>query len=274
MKRRDFIVKSGIVITAAAIAGNYFASSVSASEGLNATKNEEKRDDYKKFPQPIMQAIAIGLNAPSAHNTQPFKFKIINSNEAEFYLDETKYLNETDPPMRQLHISCGCFLELVTIGSSLIGHKADISYFPLGEYKIVDFGKKPIATIKLIKQEIDIHPLANHIFKRCTSRLHYSGDMISNAVFEKMKLESNPLFSNMIFQNDTETLKPYLDLFKEAMKTESNTIATNEETRRMWRFTDEDAASIRNGLVWETQGITGIKTLKNLGINNQILTKV
>lgn len=258
MKRRDFIVKSGLVITATAISSNSFAIPFSKSDSSNASEEEIKRDDYKKFSQPIMQVIAIALNTPSAHNTQPFKFKIIGDNNAEFYLDEAQYLSETDPPMRQLHISCGCFLELVSIGSTLIGHKADINFFPQGEYTTKDFGKKPIATIKLNKEETTVHPLALQIFKRNTSRFQFSGNMITNEVYEKMKTEANPLFSKMIFQNDKEKLAPYLNLFKEAMKIESNTISTNEETRRMWRFADEEAATLRNGLTWEAQGMKGM----------------
>jgi hypothetical protein len=260
MERRDFLIKSGMLITAATLSnlvkGNSFI------QTKNNSKDEEKRrDDYKQFKQPILQVLAIGLHTPSAHNTQPFKFKMINDNEAELYIEETRLLPITDPPSRQIHISCGCFLELVRIGASLISHKAIITYFPQGNYAPTDFGKKPIATIKLIKDTVVEHPLAEYIFTRHTSRLPYNGDMIGNDVFEKMREEANPLFSKIIFKNNTTELTPYLQLFKDAMKLEANTLAANEETRKMWRFTDEEVKSERNGLTWEAQGMRGVSKL-------------
>ncbi|HNL02610.1 MAG TPA: hypothetical protein PKJ30_15975, partial [Leptospiraceae bacterium] len=66
---------------------------------------------------PILIAINVGITAPNSHNTQPWKFRIISPLEMILYVDEKRILPVTDPPVRQVHISQGTFLELLSIGA-------------------------------------------------------------------------------------------------------------------------------------------------------------
>jgi hypothetical protein len=257
MQRRDFIVKSGLVVTATALSGLTKGNNVFVSAKTSGEENQH-RDDHKIFSQPIMQALAIALNAPTAHNTQPFKFKIKSDYEAALFVDPTRLLPATDPPSRQIHMSCGCFIELLYIGVSIIGYEAQIDLFPQGNYQHSDIGLKPVANITLTKTQNSVHALAQHAFQRFSSRLPYSGNFVSAQAFEAMQKEANSVSSMLIFQNDPAQLKPFLQFFKDAMRVESYTHTTNEETRKMWRFTDEEMLSYRNGLTWEAQGMHGI----------------
>ena len=217
------------------------------------------RDAYDRFAEPIRKALAIGLNVPTAHNTQPFKFRILNDTDAELYVDETRLLPQTDPPARQIHISCGCLIETLIIGATLIGYRAQVITFPRGQYSQEEIGEKPFASIKLIADDHAIvNPLADYIFKRQTSRLVYRGDMISDKLAATIKNMTKSEFSNLTILNRTEELRPYLEIFKEAMRIESFNPATNEETRRMFRFSPEEIEAKRDGLTFGGQGIKGL----------------
>ena len=259
MERRKFIITSGEFISATMLTTFIQASPLVALTSCASNIPKKERDAYSEFDKPILKVLAIGLNSPSAHNTQPWKFKIINETEAEIYIDETRLLLETDPPTRQIHISGGCFLETIVIGSTLINYETSVTLFPKGDYTISEIGQKPYASIKLTPQEKgNVHPLAAYIFNRHTSRLVYEADLISDETKDKLIKESASAYSRLIIQNNQQEIKPFLDLFKEAMKIESFNLPTNEESRRMFRFNSNEIETKRDGITFEGQGINGV----------------
>jgi hypothetical protein len=256
MERRKFI-QIGAIITASTLI------SFTIKNKIDEVDNEDsKRDDYNDFNEPILKAIAIGLHAPSAHNTQPWKFKLINNKEALLFIDENKLLLATDPLTRQIHISGGCFLEALSIGCSALGFKANIELLVDGNYTIEKIGKMPIAKISLQEtKEVSKHLLWNFIFQRRMNRTNYTGELITNAEFNIIKNDCGNLNSNIHFVNEPSAMKPYAAIFKEAMAVESKTLVTNEETRRMFRFSDRAAFKHRDGITFDGNGLTGIKKM-------------
>jgi hypothetical protein len=259
MKRRTFLYQSGAFITSAAMI-SILPQKMSAFD--KTSEPNERKDDYKLFPEPILQAIAIGLNAPNAHNTQAWKFKLINDKEALVYIDNAKLLPETDPPSRQIHISAGCLLEAINIGSTGIGYKAEITLFPNGNYSIEDIGNEPIANVKLFPSaSIAKHIHWDFIFQRRTSRMVYNGEMITQQEFDTIEKATATENSKLLFINDPQTMELYTTLFSKAMKTEFDTLATNEETRKNFRFTDDEALKTRDGLTFDANGFKGMQKL-------------
>jgi hypothetical protein len=270
MERRKFIITTGGFVSATMLTTFLEAGPLLTLTNNTLNLDRKERDDYSQFDKPILKALAIGLYAPSAHNTQAWKFKIVSDTEAEIYIDETRLLPQTDPPTRQIHISGGCLMETIAIGSTLINYETTVSIFPKGEYALPETGKKPFASIKLTPQEkASVHPLADHIFNRHTSRLVYESDLISDEIKDKLIKESASGYSNLIIQNKQEEIKPLLKIFKEAMKIESFNLPTNEETRRMFRFNSDEIETKRDGLTFEGQGTNGMaKVFAKMAVKN------
>ena len=256
MKRKEFI-QLGTIVTASTLI------SFTIKEQLNKSDSDNiKREDYNLFSEPILKAIAMGLNAPSAHNTQPWKFKIINETSALLYSDENKLLLATDPLTRQIHISGGCFLEALTIGCSGIGYKAIIELLVDEKYTNEKIGKMPIAQINLKEdKQISKHLLWDYIFKRRMNRTPYEGQLITNEEFSKIKMDFNGSHTKLIFINEKSKMEAYSIIFKAAMEVESKTLLTNEETRKMFRFSDTEASQSRDGITFDGNGLTGIRKL-------------
>ena len=124
---------------------------------------QKKRPDPDLFEQPVVKAVAFGINAPSPHNTQSWEFKILNDHEMYLYVDEKYLLPATDPPARQIHIGAGCFLETMVQGATLIGYDAVVTLFPEGYSSSVDFGNKSVAKVSLRRTENTPSPLAGYI---------------------------------------------------------------------------------------------------------------
>jgi hypothetical protein len=254
MERREFIVKSGTVLTA-----TFFLSKFGFANTLlnqNPMMDYSKRPNPDNFQQPILKVIALGINAPSPHNTQSWKFEIINDTKMLLYVDENILLPATDPPSRQIHIGAGCFVETAVLGAKRLGYNAEVSYFPEGYNDVNDFGLKPVASIQLDKEEIDVDPLAAFIESRQTNRRQYKGNIISQEEYNDLLMLTGESHSNVLFINTD--FEPYLDIFYRGFEIESKTFETNEETRNLFRFSEKQRAEKRDGISIPQMGYKGM----------------
>jgi hypothetical protein len=258
MTRREFLVKSGTVITAAAFAGALGGAGrvLAGTRGPSGRSDGGKRPDPDAFGQPVMKAIALGINAPNSHNTQAWKFGILDDFEMHLYVDEKRLLPATDPPARQIHMSAGCFLETMAQGATLFGYEAGVQLFPEGYSSAMDFGIEPVAKVSLKKTGRAPGPLAQYIPRRQTSRLAYTGGMLTDAEFQSLKTLAGDQHGDLLFYN--RDLDGFLDVFYESFAVESRTYATNEETRRWFRFSEEERREKRDGLSVPQGGMSGL----------------
>lgn len=212
MERRDFIVRSGTMLPAAT-----FLTMFGNSNNLfGADHNSAKRPNPDGFSQPILKAIAIGINAPSPHNTQSWKFKVLDDTAMYRYVNESILLPATDPPVRQIHLDAGCFIETLVIGASSLGFKSRVSYFPDGYESSNDFGIKPVAKIELSTVAGESDSLSGYINARQTNKRGYEGPVISNPEFQTLKEWSGNSQARMVFIN--ENLEPYFDIFIKGLR--------------------------------------------------------
>lgn len=194
-----------------------------------------RRPNPNDYPQPIIKAIAFGMNAPNPHNSQAWKFKLLSDYEALLFVDETRLLHATDPPSRQIHIGCGCFLETLRLGSSSLGYSAEHELLPEGEYVLEEVGIKPVAHVKVSAADIKPLPLAASIYSRQTNRSYYEGGLISPSEFDSIKSMTSPQYSELSIHSEPQQLKELIDILYEGMAVEANTHATYDESRIWFR---------------------------------------
>jgi len=225
---------------------------------FNANAQYEKRTNPDNYAIPVMKAIAYGVTAPSPHNTQSWYLDTLSSTEMMLYVKHV--LPETDPPARQIHIGAGCFIELVSVGMSKEGYETKVEYFPQGDYKVLnnELADKPVAKISLVKNsKLEKDVLYDYIYQRGTNRKPYTGEMITNSEFEKIKTLMGSSYCFMIFFTGETQMRPYLDIFSKAMEIETRTKATNEETRKMFRFSEKELADKKDGISLPQMGYEG-----------------
>lgn len=254
MERREFIIKSGTIIAA-----SVFLSKFGFAEALVSTTSSSdysKRPNPDDFKQPILKVIALGINAPSPHNTQSWKFEIVDDMKMRLYVDENILLPATDPPSRQIHMGAGCFIETAVLGAQRLGYSSRVDYFPQGYINEHDFGEKPVASIQLTKEEIKVDPLAKYIETRQTNRRKYNGSLIAQTEFNELVSLTGNSHSKLVFINSD--FDPYLDIFYRGFEIESTTFETNEETRNLFRFNEQQRAEERDGISIPQMGYKGI----------------
>ena len=256
LTRKKFLVQSGIVLTVPLFL-KYCATAeyprLVGKSGVDPIDNA----NAEEIIDPILRAINVGITAPNPHNTQAWKFKITSPTEMMLFVDEKRILPVTDTPARQIHIGQGTFLELLRIGAKQIGYDTEIKILPEGEYKLEDIGKKPVAKVKLALSKSNGHPLYEFVKHRATNRASYEGDFITNDEFAKLKELGKSDNSELIGILGKGSIEPYKEIFFEAMKMESLTYRTNEESRIWFRFNDKEIQTKRDGIALPDQGLSG-----------------
>jgi hypothetical protein len=220
-----------------------------------------KRPPINASEAPISRAIADGVNAPNPHNSQAWKFKNISDLETLLYVDERRLLPMTDPPARQIHIGCGCFIEALAVGATGIGYATSVDYLPEGSYSSEEIGRKPVARITLDKREgLQKDEFYDYIFERQTNRKNYGGPMLSDAeVGSLRKSFSYDASVESLFSNDPREMRPFFDIFYNAMEIECVTRRLYEETRIWFRFNEKERTKKRDGLSVPQMGIEGLR---------------
>jgi hypothetical protein len=222
-------------------------------------QHASKRPAVEQLATPIDKAIALGSNAPSPHNTQPWKLRRISDLEAVLYVDESRLLPVTDPPARQIHIGLGTFIETLSVGASAMGFDTAVGGFPEGTYGLEEIGRKPVARISLARgHKADKDELADYIYARQTNRRpSEGGEPVSDEQFAELADSVRDHEVEAIGINDRARMEPLLAIFDRAMTIEVETPHLYEETRIWMRFNEHERAEKRDGLSMPQAGIVG-----------------
>ncbi|MGE5186403.1 MAG: Acg family FMN-binding oxidoreductase [Acidobacteriota bacterium] len=74
----------------------------------------------------LRNAAAAAVMAPSSHNTQPWRFRIVDST-LELLADPARQLHVIDPERRQLVVSCGCALFNARVAVRAMGFADEVT---------------------------------------------------------------------------------------------------------------------------------------------------
>lgn len=77
----------------------------------------------------LERAVESALRAPSAYNTQPWLFRLLDDT-LELHADLSRAREVVDPNHRELYLACGAALENVRLTVRHFGHEADITILP------------------------------------------------------------------------------------------------------------------------------------------------
>src|SRR6056297_1514112 len=116
------------------------------------------------------EMIRAAVQAPSGHNSQPWKFYVYDSS-IEVVPDFTKALPVVDKNHRELYISLGCAVENLCLAAKEKG------YQPTATIRQKDDTTYSIL-VELTKDPVQVGPLFQAIYKRQTYRDEYNQRMI------------------------------------------------------------------------------------------------
>lgn len=210
------------------------------------------------FADALPGLLAYAAYAPNPHNTQAWKIKAL-SDGILLYVDPDRMLPETDPPGRQIHIGQGTFLETLRIASAAAGWNASIQLFPEGEANPAAPGSNPVARVMFRAASPSVDDLFDSILRRMTNRSPYDGPVVTGEESALLARLTSARTSRLEILRSAEDLTRYADLFVRAFSVETMSERRHEESRKWFRYTDEEILSNRDGISLRGNGLSGLR---------------
>lgn len=238
----------------------------------------------------IWQAILeTAIRAPSPHNVQPWRVKILGETEAELYIDSRRTLPKEDTTGSFIILTMGMFIEALKILAAPRGFNLTYELFHEPDWfapAILDAREHtliPFAKLKLTESEVSANEYDEDLFlKRRTSRLHLHDERIPDQAIEsltKIAAEWNQKFATI---TDAEQIERLMNLNTVAVFEDLNAPDYHDEIVEWFRYSDKQSKARLDGLDYRTMNISRLnlwlsaKTpwLMRLPVAKQILAKV
>ena len=79
-----------------------------------------------------LRVIELACRAPSVHNSQPWRWRVVDDATIELYADRRRQLQVSDPSGRNLALSCGAALHHGIVAARALGLTAAVDLMPSG----------------------------------------------------------------------------------------------------------------------------------------------
>lgn len=128
--------------------------------------------------------VEAATQAPSSHNTQPWRFTADGS-ALELHADRTRALPVNDPRDRELTISCGAALLNLRVAAAHTGLAAEVKALPDGQQADV-LARIELAQPATFDTDKDLGRLYDAIPQRRTHRGAFTGERVPSDVVERL----------------------------------------------------------------------------------------
>ena len=195
----------------------------------------------------FMEIIKSAIQAPSGHNSQPWKFKIYES-AIEVLPDFTKALPVVDSEHRELYISLGCAVENMCVAATEKGYNPDpcIKQVDDSTYSIL---------VKLEKGHVSSSPLFKAIDKRQTNRGEYNSTLITTdtvALINEISCEDGTHF--YLHQNGSNRYNALSEYIYKGNEIQMQDKAFKKELLSWIRYNEKQVEETKNGLTNKVMG--------------------
>ncbi len=208
--------------------------------------------------------ILCGSLAPSAHNTQPWKFSI-KEKEISVFADHQRSLGSADAQHRMILISVGCALENIKVAANQLGYRADISLAPSAEFEKTGM----CAKVTLVSDDqLGGNVLFDSIFKRQTTRSPYLAEPTPEIV--KSSIMGLNDFSNVSLRwfDDTADLASMAEINSAACVAFTKDDPAYLDSLKWWRYSREEILKKRDGIsIFTSAAPAAIKQYFQYGVS-------
>jgi hypothetical protein len=195
------------------------------------------------------RVLSYAILAPNPHNMQPWIVDLRQPEQIDLYCDRSRLLPQTDPFSRQILIGHGAFLELLDLAASAEGYRADITYFPQGEFGDHVDGRL-VASIRLVPdpdrkrdllfQQILHRRSAKVPFDRSKYLLLEHGQGLATAYINSD--------CNLTIATDPAQVLGLQGVLQSGIEVEMRTPRTHQESVNLMRIGSREVEQYRNGI--------------------------
>lgn len=202
------------------------------------------------------QLVDVARWCPTVHNLQPHQLKVLSEDKAALYCDSARMLPVGDPQGIFVTIALGIFIEHLSIAASDFGYKVIVSevHQPL-DTKLS--GSQLFAQLSLVQasEKEQIH--SDLIYQRRTSRLHYDGLPLQQKVLDEIHQEAALFGHEFFYDHSEQRVNSIIELNQQTLFDDLNDEANRNELDRLFRYNDDDARKLKDGLWYKAMCFPG-----------------
>ena len=190
-----------------------------------------------------------GRRAPSPHNTQPSRLRIIDDHRAELCFVPERGLPVADPEGRFTFLSFGIFVESLRIAAHARGFELDAQYAAGPLYGQVRSGTKKVADLRLVARGERIDDFDPElILRRRTNRYPYNRRPIPQEVLAELQDEARGFGHTFEVSTDRRAIRWIKELNRDALYHDLGHDRYRTELAAWLRYSEDEAQRTRDGL--------------------------
>ncbi len=251
MIRRDFIkvmAAGGCYMVAPALLGGCSSSGQSDQKPVVTDQSDIR-----------LTLISHAMLAPNSHNIQPWLIRLRGKDSMQLYVDRDRLLPHTDPPARQIHISQGTFLETLQIAGAEFGYQCNIDYFPQGMYSNLETLDSPVAEIHLKSDSAAAKSgYFPYLRQRQSNKRSYDNKPLTKSRADAIAVAGTGSGFRTVVSDDPVLKTDLAAMLGESMAIETANPLRHKETVDLFRFSEKEAETYRDGFTVANNGMTGI----------------
>ena len=199
--------------------------------------------------------LETAIHAPSPHNVQPWRVRVLNDTEADLFIDSHRTLPKEDPTGSFIILTMGLFIEalrLLAINQGLrLGHTMynEPSWFATTILATRTHEFFPFAHLQLtpdVSPKSDFQP-ETHLRRR-TSRLSLKPETVPDSISVELKRLAAACGQRYEQITDHLTIERILEKNTDALFEDLNNPDYHGEIVEWFRFSDRSARATRDGL--------------------------
>jgi hypothetical protein len=194
--------------------------------------------------------------APSPHNIQPWKVKIISDTKAELYYLPDRLLPKTDPTGRFTILGFGIFIETINIAAHKYGYKV-VEEYPNTTFDYTQTRPTYFATITLESTNEEEYLNPELIKSRRTSRIQYNGQTIDPRPLEELKQIATEYSNELTITTDPSLVRWLMHLNRDTLFYDMNDDNSRTEVGSWTRASMKEALAKKDGLAAYALGFPG-----------------
>ena len=244
MNRRRFLHQLGLVSAASTLSACARAMHAPMAMAIAPGRTPGSARDAEGVWR---EGAAYARWAPSPHNVQPWKLRVVSATECELLYDPARLLPTTDPTSAFTMMGLAMFVEYLSIAVGSRGYAVHAAYAG----KPLDYtAKKPMhfARLTLVPAPNNEPFERSLLLERRTSRLPYDGSTVADDTMRALATISREHRQTMAWSSDEDMVRWVIDLNRFTLFRDLDDAPTRTELKRWIRTTDADARSKKDGL--------------------------
>jgi hypothetical protein len=185
--------------------------------------------------------------APSPHNTQPCRIKIVSGDRAELYFVPERGLPVGDPPGRFTQMTFGIVAEILRIAAHARGYELNVKFE--GQPLYQSAGPEKVAELELVPAGYpvpDLDPAL--ILQRRTDRNPYNNQLVPDDVIDELKAEAARYGHTFEVATDPQSIRWVKELNRDVLFHDLEHPTYRIELQGWLRFSEKQASERRDGL--------------------------